>query len=109
MTPLFRVFLAFVAASVITLAIWLDRADAHDAPSGWTYPLSCCSDHDCREVPDAAVRAGPGGYVIVGTGEVIGYGDRRVKPSPDGRYHWCSHGGRDDSRTICLFVPPMGF
>ncbi|WP_421925026.1 hypothetical protein [Neoaquamicrobium sediminum] len=82
---------------------------AHDAESGWTYPLSCCSDYDCREVADAAVLERPEGYVIKVTGEVIPMTSRKVKPSPDGVFHWCWVAGRDDGATICLFVPPRGF
>lgn len=82
---------------------------AHDAKSGWTYPLSCCSNYDCREVADAEVLERPEGYVIKVTGEVIPMTSRRVKPSPDGVFHWCSVAGRDDGATICLFVPPRGF
>jgi cupin superfamily acireductone dioxygenase involved in methionine salvage len=32
-----------------------------------------------------------------------------VKNSPDGVYHWCSVAGANDSKTICLFVPPKGY
>ncbi len=85
----------------------------HDAPSGWAYPVECCSNLDCREVADADVREGPDGYVIPATGEVVPYGDARVKDSPDGRFHWCALGDGlsrpRETSTICLFVPPRGF
>ncbi|MEQ1953448.1 hypothetical protein ABMA59_18750 [Mesorhizobium sp. CN2-181] len=90
-------------------------AAAHDAtptaakPNGWSYPFSCCSGYDCREVPQTSIGERPEGYVIEGTGEVLGYQDARLKNSPDGEYHWCSVAGADNSRTICLFVPPKGF
>ena len=51
----------------------------------------------------------PEGYVIQGTGEVVAYSDGRLKNSPDGEYHWCSVAGADNSRTICLFVPPRSY
>lgn len=91
------------------------RAYPHDAPAsagqplGWTYPFSCCSGIDCRPVAIADVEEGPDGYVIRATGEVVPYGDTRVKDSPDGDFHWCSVAGAGDGRTICLFVPPRGF
>ena len=100
--------LAVAGIAMLIAAIAFD-ARAHDAPSGWTYPLACCSDFDCREVPDAAVLERPEGYVIVATGEVIPMSDRKVRHSPDGRFHWCSTGGRPDGKTICLFVPPRSF
>lgn len=81
----------------------------HEAASGWSYPYACCSGIDCREVSAKAVSERPEGYVINGTGEVVAYDDGRVKNSPDGVYHWCSVAGADDSRTICLFVPPKSF
>ena len=90
-------------------------AAAHDAiptaakPNGWSYPFSCCSGYDCREVPQTSISERPEGYVIEGTGEVVTYQDTRLKNSPDGEYHWCSVAGANNSRTICLFVPPKGF
>lgn len=81
----------------------------HDAPTGWSYPLSCCSGYDCRQVDESAIDEGPAGYTIRATGETIPMTDAKVKPSPDGLFHWCSVGGQPDGRTICLFVPPRGF
>lgn len=100
------------AVAFLTLLMILttcDRADAHDAPTGWSYPISCCSDFDCREVADDAIEERPEGYVIVATGEVIPMTSRKVRNSPDGRFHWCSVGGKPDSGTICLFAPPRGY
>ncbi|MBP1884426.1 hypothetical protein [Sinorhizobium mexicanum] len=102
----------FVGAWVLLIA---PNARAHDAlptaaqPHGWSYPLSCCSGYDCREVAYHAVAERPEGYVIKGTGEVITYTDSRIKNSPDGLFHWCSAAGAKDGHTICLFVPPHGY
>jgi hypothetical protein len=88
---------------------------AHEAlptaakPLGWSYPYSCCSGIDCRQVSNKAISEQSDGYVINGTGEVVAYSDTRVKNSPDGVYHWCSVAGANDSKTICLFVPPKGY
>ena len=91
-----------------TLAVF--PVDAHEAPTGWKYPWSCCSNMDCQEVEAKAISEKPHGYVIHSTGEVVGYLDKRVKDSPDGEYHWCAHqAGIDAGHTICLFVPPKGF
>ncbi len=90
-------------------------AASHDAiptaskPNGWSYPFSCCSGFDCREVTAEEIGEQPGGYVIEGTGEVLAYSDTRLKDSPDGEFHWCSVAGKADGRTICLFVPPRGY
>lgn len=98
-----------VVAGFGVLMLLSGSAWAHDAPSGWTYPLACCSDYDCREVPDAAIIEGPDGYTIRATGEVIPMTSRKVRNSPDGQFHWCSVAGKDDTGTICLFVPPRAF
>lgn len=101
-----KVATALIVAAASLLA---GAVHAHDAPSGWTYPLSCCSDYDCREVPADWVEERPEGYRIVITGEVIPMTSRKVRPSPDGVFHWCSVAGSDDSATICLFAPPRSF
>lgn len=111
-STLWSLVIGLSAAALVSLA---DPASAHDAkptaakPNGWSYPFSCCSGYDCREVSSKAISERPEGYVIKGTGEVVTYTDARLKDSPDGEFHWCSVAGADDSRTICLFVPPRSF
>ena len=107
--PACRVPVAVAAGAILLLACPIPSARAHDAPTGWKYPLSCCSGFDCREVPASAVEEGPSGYVIKTTGEIIPMSDRKVRMSPDGVFHWCSVAGKNDGKTICLFVPPRGF
>ena len=105
-----------VTVGLLAFAAFLAATDAHahDAPvsvsqpTGWSYPSECCSGVDCRAVAPAWIEEGRAGYTIVPTGETITMTDTRIKESPDSEYHWCSVAGRDDSRTICLFVPPMG-
>ncbi|WP_292312929.1 hypothetical protein [Mesorhizobium sp.] len=110
--PFHRASLAGMSFALILLS---RPVSAHEAlpttakPLGWSYPHSCCSGIDCRQVSDKAISERLEGYVINGTGEVVAYRDGRVKNSPDGVYHWCSVAGADDSRTICLFVPPKGY
>lgn len=111
------VFALPVAAAALKIALLAGAAtlstsgtsEAHQAPTGWAYPKECCSNMDCREVSAEAISERPGGYVIEATGEQVGYSDPRIRQSPDGVYHWCSVAGGDDSRTICLFVPPQGY
>lgn len=105
----FRRIIIAIAATLIAAGMMIVAATgfvwAHDAPTGWQYPISCCSGVDCREVSDEAIIEGPNGYTIAATGETIPMTSRKVRPSPDGIYHWCSVGGKPDSATICLFVP----
>lgn len=100
---------ALAVSALVLIALNVPPAFSHDAPKGWTYPFACCSGYDCREVPKKAISERPQGYVIEGTGEVVTYQDARVKPSPDGEYHWCSVDGADNTRTICLFVPSKSY
>jgi hypothetical protein len=107
-------FVTLIAAFSASVLVAFPAA-AHDAlptaakPLGWAYPTSCCSGIDCRRVSSKAISERPNGYVIKNTGEVLAYSDSRIKDSPDGIYHWCSVAGADNTRTICLFVPPKGF
>lgn len=105
-----------VALGALALSIgFAAKAFPHDAtptaamPQGWSYPFSCCSGFDCREVPDTSIVEGARGYEIRATHELIPMSDPRIKESPDGRFHWCSVAGAADGRTICLFVPPRSF
>ncbi|MES0218022.1 hypothetical protein NKL07_21995 [Mesorhizobium sp. C280B] len=98
-----------LAAIAVVIFVMCGAASSHDAPTGWSYPFSCCSGYDCREVPDDWITESSDGYHIVITGEVIPMTDPKVKQSPDGRFHWCSVAGANDGKTICLFAPPRSF
>lgn len=99
-----------LAALIATTSVAAHEAiPTSDMPKGWTYPMSCCAGYDCREVPASAIGEKKAGYVILRTGEVIPYGDSRLRDSPDGIFHWCSRMGSDTGNTICLYVPPRGF
>lgn len=91
--------------SAVMLMAAVSNTWAHEAPTGWSYSQSCCSNFDCREVDSEAIKTKPNGYVIMLTGEVIPYNDTRLRESPDGLYHWCSAGGLETSNTICLYRP----
>ena len=76
----------------------------HDAMSHDFYTLECCNDRDCSPLPDGAVQITPDGYVW--KGEIFPYGDRRIKYSPDGKYHGCEM--PNTKVKLCLYVPPQG-
>lgn len=119
MKPGDLVVLILGVAAALTLGIavvltLVEDARSHDAlptaaqPDGWKYPFACCSGYDCRAVDGDAVQERPQGYVVP-SGEVVGYADKRVRHSPDGLFHWCTVAGKDDGKTICLFIPPRAF
>lgn len=98
-----------IAAAALLLAALTLSAQAHMAPSGWMYDVACCSGIDCRQIPASAIRQNSAGYVIRATGELIPFGDRRIRNSKDQYYHWCSIGGRPDTKTVCLYRPAAEF
>ena len=109
-----RIVMALIALLALVLFVALaaqvvSPARAHKAPTGWTYPLVCCSNKDCREVEDAAVSEEGGGFRIVATGELVPYGSHKLKDSPDGKVHLCTYQGKADTAAICLFVPPRAY
>lgn len=90
---------------------------AHGPDTGWTYPPACCRGDavmgDCHRIPATAVRAGPGGYVVVlAPGDhpkVTRPGRHHVPyastiPSGDGSFHICLHPTEHDAN--CFFAPP---
>lgn len=65
-----------------------------------------------RQVTLVFACAGQGDVAAIAkaTGVNIPMSDKRIKDSPDGRFHRCAHqAGLDAGKTICLFVPPRGF
>jgi hypothetical protein len=96
------------------IVVGVAKALAHEAeptaaqPEGWSYPVSCCSLRDCRATEEGEVIETREGYKLISTGEVVAYGNSRIKPiSEDGKIHVCQQGGNFDSgRILCLLVPP---
>lgn len=80
-------------------------AGAHEAPGGWAYDPACCSGRDCRPARPGEITAGPRGFEIAPTGEVVPFASSKVRPSGDGAMHRCMIGGETTSPTICLYVP----
>ncbi len=91
---------------------------AHQAMSGWTYPLACCADNDCAQVAPETVKETAQGYVVTiapGTHPmwradrpaplVVRIPYRDAKVSPDGRWHICLNGAGD---LLCFFSAQGG-
>lgn len=104
------------ALAFLALIVMAAQAGAHEAtsasgqPMGWSYPANCCSLRDCRPAKDSEVRETRTGYLLTSTGEMVSYGDKRIKDAPDGLFHVCQQGGNFDSgRILCLFIPPRSY
>ena len=110
LTLLFVLWLCCLGALILSAG----QARAHDAapsrtqPLGWRYGFECCSLMDCREIGDTLIDETPKGYVYTVTGELIPYGDKKIKQSKDEFYHLCTKGGGADTAVICLYTPNRG-
>jgi hypothetical protein len=90
---------------------------AHQAQSGWTYPVECCSDaQDCQVINGRDVSNDKDGYIVTlepgehrhapegGTFYML---DRQVKQSGDDNFHVCIHEYTNGPGAICLYIPPQ--
>lgn len=82
------------------------------------YSKDCCDDKDCRPAADGEVRETADGYVIQSMKTTVPFNDKRIRYSPDGRFHVCPFsamgeisGSAVTSRldTRCLYVPARTF
>lgn len=82
------------------------RSYSHEAPSGWAYPLECCSNQDCKQIESRLVFESQEGFDIAPSegGGFVARGKERV--SPDGEYHLCR--SQYSGAILCLFVPSRG-
>ena len=87
----------------LLFVLFTSAALAHDAPSGWSYPLACCGGNDCGPIAASRVKPeGAGGYVVDAKFHV----ERKdVLESPDGLYHACFP---TRERMSCFYAPPPG-
>lgn len=101
---------ALVFIVIIGTAMAHEAVSAAGQPLGWRYSYACCSDKDCKPVAAGEVRETAEGYLLVKTGEVVGYQDKRIKDSPDGTFHVCQVAGDFDAgRILCIYVPGRGY
>ena len=103
-----------LAALAFALTLQPPCVHAHQAPSGWSYSVQCCSGIDCDEIPASAVKETPEGYAItLRPGQhvmvkapfatVVPYATAR--PAPDGAYHICLSPAL---KVLCFFAGPRG-
>jgi hypothetical protein len=110
------VYIAILFAFVIfpIIAALYSPAEAHEAPTGWTYPLYCCSNRDCVMLKSERVTEGPDGFRVTllpgdhdfvkqQTSFLVEY--KSAKPSPDGAYHICIS---PELKMLCFFAGTRG-
>lgn len=108
---------------LIWLAILVTGAHAHEAPTGWRYPMSCCwspetapagRPGDCDQIPAKSAKAISGGYsVTLVPGDHPMVRERitvlvpypQAKDSPDNEFHICF---TQDMKVRCFWAPPPG-
>lgn len=99
---------AIALAALYTVAL---EARGHKAPSGWKYPLVCCSRADCAPVTKHGEKGGLRTMTPDMHGEVAipNVHWKSVQGSGDDSWHLCATPGKDvphDRRTIfCIFAP----
>lgn len=97
--------------SVVAMALGalLHAATAHEAPSGFRYLSSCCSDQDCRPADPGEIVPVSGGWHVVPSNLYVVSNDHRIHESPDGRFHICNiRAGDRTSGFWCLYIPAHG-
>jgi hypothetical protein len=100
----------FMLGLMLTIGRAHEATDVAGQPLGWVYGYECCSGVDCSVSGDNAISEMPEGYRVELTGEIIPYGDKRIKRSRDEFFHRCTPGGIATApRSICLYVPDRGF
>jgi hypothetical protein len=80
---------------------WITKNDNYKRADGF----HCCGPEHCKpRVADFAVPI-EGGWQIVGTGQVLRWGEKGLYPSEDGVSMWAC---TNEARVDCLFVPGQG-
>lgn len=87
---------------LILLSLALSSITSSSLAHDW-YDKECCSGSDCSPVVADTVREGPSGYTLP-DGNLLPYGDKRIRQSVDDRFHWC----HVNAATYCLYVPGRG-
>lgn len=96
----------------LKLAVLLALVTTEAAAHKW-YPWQCCSNRDCMEITKDDVIEGANGITIRATGELVPWGDKRIKftppDDPNNGYHWCRKmAGPEKDKTICVYLPERG-
>ena len=104
-----RLFLLLPILLAVMVIVPFTKAKSHEAPTGWSYPVECCSAVDCFPVKSDVIKDVTGGFLVTTNNDTIPSQSYKVKDSPDGLYHLCTQGGKPTGRTLCIFVPPRAY
>ena len=94
--------LIFLLAALFAFVFLAAIAAAHQAPSGWQYPPSCCNQNDCAPVIAMQQQADGSLHVSTKHGSAVFPADFRRQESPDGQAHACF----TPQVLYCLFLGP---
>lgn len=110
---------AFVLVGAFLMAIILLAsviAMAHEAPTGWKYDQSCCSDQDCSIVKSVK-HNDDGTMEVTGTVDGTDYtvhidlaemnkaSPWKIKPSKDEYMHICIYVKAGPPTPVCIYLP----
>jgi hypothetical protein len=111
-TPV-RMLIEIIAVGVLAILIYMVArflivgAWAHEAPSGWSYPKSCCANQHCRPIACSTADVRFDGSVEW-TGLV--FAREMVRISGDAMCHVCvSYDSAAGASRVphCIFLSPM--
>jgi hypothetical protein len=92
-------WLTFGAVIVVVFIALLRGLGAHEAPSGWSYPIECCSGHDCFAIKtDELLEQKDGSWLY--TARNLKFPKASIRPSQDRHFHVCIFNGL----PLCAFV-----
>jgi hypothetical protein len=92
--------LAAIALAGYLLAAHALTAKAHDAITGWHYPIQCCGEGDCAEAVSATRNQDGSLTVTTRHGTATFPASFGFQASPDGLIHACF----TPSRLYCLYL-----
>lgn len=75
-------------------------AEAHEAITGWHYPIQCCGEGDCAHAISAIRNADGSLTVTTKHGTATFPATFKHEPSPDGLIHACF----TSARLYCLYL-----
>lgn len=92
----------------------LTVSEAHEAPSGWSYPIECCSGLDCAPVEKtefltpADSTSLPQMVLTTRIGTTIVPKTAIWRQSKDNRFHVCmkTYDKNPATNFLCVFAPP---